>query len=202
MINDKNENTRKQENFLLSQKETRDAVCERIRFELNAQKPRSQWGRGVRCYALDLCENLKESGDGDLSFVDRVFCGLAKPEIKNWAVLIADAAAEYSNGSSLIYARDIAERLCTPAEIKRAIRKDAFLKDRPNFRETWIEMQSRAIFQAFFLLENVSEKLCMQTQFPFPADYLKQLIIRRKKELTEEERAEIERQIRECNQKQ
>ncbi len=49
---------RKQENFLLSKKETRDAFCNRIRFELNAQKPRSQWSRGVRCYG-DLTEAAK-----------------------------------------------------------------------------------------------------------------------------------------------
>lgn len=203
MRNDKNENARKQENFLLSKKETREAFAERIRFELNAQKPRSQWRRGVRRYALDLCENLKESGDGDLSFVDRVFCGLAKPEIKNWAVLIADAAKEYSNGSSLIYARDIAERLCTYSEIKRATRKDApkphvvYLKDRPNARESWIDIQSRAIYQAFFAIQDVAKKLCERTQFPFSALYLRELMNRSESQLTKEERADIKRQVRE-----
>ena len=47
-------------------------------------------------------------------------------------------------GSALIYDGDIAERLCTPSELKRTRHGER----RPNSREEWLDTQARALYQA------------------------------------------------------
>ena len=47
-------------------------------------------------------------------------------------------------GSSLIYDGDIAERLCTPSELKKTRNGER----RPNGREEWLDTQARALHQA------------------------------------------------------
>ena len=46
---------------------------------------------------------------------------------------------------SLIYDEDIAKRLCTPSELKRTNNGDR----NPSSRETWLDMQARALSVAF-----------------------------------------------------
>ena len=59
---------------------------------------------------------------------------------------------EYSfAGCALIYNRDIAERLCTPSEL----RKTQGGKRRPNSRETWLDVQARALYQACQMITDV-----------------------------------------------
>ena len=48
-------------------------------------------------------------------------------------------------GCSLIYNQDIAKRLCTPSEYKRAEKNEFF---RANSREDWLDCQGRALYQA------------------------------------------------------
>ena len=48
------------------------------------------------------------------------------------------------DGSSLIYDFDIAERLCTPSELKKTRNGER----RPNSREDWLDVQARALTQA------------------------------------------------------
>lgn len=53
---------------------------------------------------------------------------------------------EYSwGGCALIYEGDIAEALCTPSELKR---RD-YGRLRPNSREEWLDVQARALYQAY-----------------------------------------------------
>ena len=52
---------------------------------------------------------------------------------------------QYSwGGSALIYDGNIAERLCTPSELKRTHNGER----RPNSHEEWLDVQARALFQA------------------------------------------------------
>ena len=52
---------------------------------------------------------------------------------------------EYScGGCSAIYDEHIARRLCTPSELRRTY----YGNRRPNNRETWLDVQARALFQA------------------------------------------------------
>ena len=57
----------------------------------------------------------------------------------------ADNWRQYSEGGcALIYDADIAERLCSPSELKRCKGGER----QPNSRENWIECQARALGQA------------------------------------------------------
>ena len=103
---------------------------------------RSAWDKGVTSYALDLLDGLQESIDcGALDSAD-----LIAPKVLHKALLDgAGSWSEYSwGGCSLICASDIAERLCTPSELKRTRNG----KRRPNRREEWLDTQARALFQA------------------------------------------------------
>lgn len=53
---------------------------------------------------------------------------------------------EYSwGGSALVYDGDIAAALCNPSELKKTRNG----KRRPNSREEWLDVQARALYQAF-----------------------------------------------------
>ena len=98
---------------------------------LNARHDRSAWDRGVTAYALDLLE----------TFADTSAAELDRSALLNGA----SSWTEYSyGGCALIYDSDIAERLCTPSELKR--KRGGELA--PNSRELWLDVQARALNQA------------------------------------------------------
>ena len=101
----------------------------------------SKWQKGVELYAEELKEFLAENS---LEATKENMLNGAN----NWS--------EYSyGGSALIYDYDIAERLATPSEIKSRTRKDGSFNQMANARETWLDVQARALHQASLLvLEN------------------------------------------------
>ena len=101
---------------------------------------RSAWARGVKAYALELLDNLAELT------ADK----LADPAAVRAALLNgAEDWQEYSGGGcSLIYGGDIAARVCTPSELKRTRNGERY----PNSRETWLDVQARALSQAARLI--------------------------------------------------
>ena len=114
-----------------------------IKTALETRSNRSAWARGVNEYALEIVEELAEQIDG----------GYIKPEtIDNRAALLSaclNGARDWSQyswgGCSLIYDCDIAERLCTPSELKKTRNGER----RPNSGEEWLDVQARALRQAF-----------------------------------------------------
>lgn len=114
-----------------------------IKTALEKCSNRSAWARGVNEYALEIVEELAEQIDG----------GYIKPEtIDNRAALLStclNGARDWSQyswgGCSIIYDGDIAERLCTPSELKKTRNGER----RPNAREEWLDTQARALRQAF-----------------------------------------------------
>lgn len=101
----------------------------------------SAWDKGVIQYAFELLDNIddiQKCNEGiSLSTVTSI-----KKELLNGA----SNWTEYSyGGCSLIYNYDIAKRLCTPSEFKK--KKEGELN--PNSQETWLDVQSRALYQAF-----------------------------------------------------
>lgn len=83
---------------------------------------RSQWDKAVKVYALELVEKGE---------------WLPKADYEYWK--------RYSRcGRSLIYDEDIAKRVCTPSELKKT--KNGRLA--PNSRESWLDVQARALHQA------------------------------------------------------
>ena len=106
---------------------------------------RSAWSRGVHAYAVELVESIDSSAD------------LANEVLLQKALLNgASSWAQYSEGGcALVYDADIAERLCSPSELKR--NKWGMLP--PNGRETWLAVQARALWQAHRLVEKEWRKL-------------------------------------------
>lgn len=115
-----------------------------LREKLAEQPARSAWGKGVKEYADELLETFAET----VEYYDKR--GEESPTFCRETLLNgADDWAQYSwGGCSLIYDSDIAERLCTPSELKRTKNGDR----RPNSREEWLDVQARALYQAAGLL--------------------------------------------------
>lgn len=91
---------------------------------------KSAWRKGVELYAEELREALAENN---------------LPATKENMLNGASTWSQYSyGGSALIYDTDIAERLCTPSELKR--KKGGDLQ--PNSSESWLDCQARALHQA------------------------------------------------------
>ena len=109
-----------------------------------AAPARSAWARGVRAYAAELCGNLRRAA------TDAAEAGTPSPLTDHEAVraaLLNGARnwSEYSwGGCALIYDGHIAARVCTPSELRRT---HGGQRD-PNPRETWLDVQARALYQA------------------------------------------------------
>lgn len=112
--------------------------------EIKKVNCRSYWAKGVKTYAIEMVKNI----DPKKEVSDR----FSKSELLNGA---RDWNQYSEGGCALIYNKDIADRLCTPSELKRLTRANGSLKDRPNSRETWIQCQARALFQACELVSNI-----------------------------------------------
>ena len=108
----------------------------------NAKEKRSAWGRGVGVYALEMVDALEEWqqwNDGEAIPTER-------EQLKNALLNGAQDWAQFSwGGSSLIYNYDIAKRLCNNTELKLTREGDR----EPNAREGWLDVQARALRQAF-----------------------------------------------------
>ena len=104
---------------------------------------RSAWDKGVKLYALELIEEMP----GDQEFH-------GSPADKKDLLNGADGWQQYSEGGgALIYDGDIAERLCNPSEYKRTREGER----QPNARETWGDVQTRALYQAERLIMKLAK---------------------------------------------
>lgn len=106
---------------------------------IESKKTRGAWDHGVKEYALELLEDVRNSAEcGDLfRITERELLNGAQ----NWK--------EYSQGGcSLIYDEQIAQRLCTATELKRTDNG----RKAPNAREQWLDVQARALYQAAWIV--------------------------------------------------
>ena len=107
-------------------------------------KVRSAWSNGVKTYAIELLTYVETAEFESLD------------ELKNVVLHGASDWMQYSEGGcSLIYNADIAERLCSPSELKRT--KNG-LND-PNSRENWVQVQARALSQAWELIKRTYNEM-------------------------------------------
>ena len=107
-------------------------------------KVRSAWNNGVKEYAIEL---LYDAASEDFSNLH---------ELKEAILNGANDWMQYSEGGcSLIYNKDIAERLCNPSELKKT--KNG-LND-PNNTENWVQVQARALFQAWELIKRTYDEM-------------------------------------------
>ena len=102
---------------------------------------RSAWEKGVIKYAKELVDDLEPGVDYKPSELNKALLNGAM----HWK--------EYSRGgSALIYDEDIANRLCSPSELKKTDNG----RKRPNSREDWLDVQTRAITQAAMLIRSLA----------------------------------------------
>lgn len=112
---------------------------EEIRKALEERTDRSAWNKGVTAYALELLDVYEERAEYEGRDAED------RKEFSEWLKNGADGWEAYSwGGSALIYNSDIAERLCTPSELKKTRNGER----RPNKNEEWLDTQARALFQA------------------------------------------------------
>lgn len=125
---------------------------EKMREALEAMNTRSAWKRGVNAYALELLEELAEAISGGYFDAE----DLDAPKMLDRQLLNgASDWTQYSwGGCSLIYNGDIAERLCTPSELKKTRGGEW----RPNSREEWLDVQARALYQAARRVKEAARK--------------------------------------------
>ena len=97
----------------------------------------SYWERGVWRYAFNMVASLNENTE----ITTQNALHLLLNGARNWD--------EYSyNGHAYVYNIDIAETLCTPSELKKNKRGAR----NPNRNENWLDVQARALFQAYRLI--------------------------------------------------
>lgn len=111
-------------------------------------KARSAWMKGVYDYCFDFINTLKDEGVEAIGLED-----LEKKLLngaRNWST--------YSWGSSLVCNCDIAKRLCTPSEFRR--KREGELK--PNKAEEWLDVQARALEQAYFRIRLTIKNILRQ----------------------------------------
>lgn len=115
---------------------------EKLYQSIESEKQRSAWDKGVTQYALEMVEQLGEQiNDGYFEELDLTESKKVRAALLNGA----ENWNQYSwGGSALIYDGDIAERLCSPSELKKTRNGER----RPNSREEWLDVQARALFQA------------------------------------------------------
>ena len=125
----------KKEDYLKNMK-----TANRIFNRIENINPCSAWNRGVARYALELLNSIDVGEE------------ITKKNLLNGA----KDWKEYSEGGcALIYDVNICHRLCTPSEIKKT--KDG--NRRPNKRETWLDVQARALYQAECLIMKIKKEV-------------------------------------------
>ena len=103
---------------------------------------KSAWSNGVNEYALELLEFYAEN-------YDEVNLPSLQKELLNGTV----SWHSYSwYGMSLIYDFDIAQRLCTATELKKTRNGQR----KPNRYEDWLDVQGRALFQAYKRIKEIA----------------------------------------------
>lgn len=104
----------------------------------------SAWARGVKAYAVELCSSLR----GAVAYAAETGTPSPRTDRETVRAALLNGARDWSEyswgGCALIYDGDIAARVCTPSELRRTHggRRD------PNPRETWLDVQARALCQA------------------------------------------------------
>ena len=108
-----------------------------IRETIDNTKTRSAWSKGVKLYALSLLVNVQELAGDNPSLTSEQLTKCMLNGARDWH--------EYSEGGcALICDNDIAALLCNRTEIIRTHCGER----RPNSRETWLDVQARALYQA------------------------------------------------------
>ena len=109
------------------------------KIEEEKKKARSAWKKGVCDYACNLIEDNDNVHFDILGLNEQLLNGT-----KNWK--------DFSyGGCALIYDVNICERLCNNTEKKLT----KFGEKMPNKKENWLDVQARALYQAYYLIFDI-----------------------------------------------
>ena len=115
--------------------------------DCNERPERSTWGRGVQAYAKEIAFTLSDQVR-EVEPTRAAIEHIALNGAKDWH--------QYSwGGCSLVYDEDIAKLLCPPSEFKR--KRNGALP--PNSCEEWLDVQARALTQAFWRVLRIARSL-------------------------------------------
>ena len=117
-------------------------IYKQIKENVKNADERSAWSKGIKAYALEFLEDLESNP----SLIEEFNEGMPIRE-KNLLNGAIDWHQYSEGGCAFCYDEDIAERLCTPSELKRF--KGGNLPNDPTY---WIRTQSRALIQASNLI--------------------------------------------------
>lgn len=111
-------------------------------------KVHGAWNNGVKMYAIELLYDAASTREcEEFASIEELKAAILNGA-KDWE--------QYSEGGcSLIYNADIAARLCSPSELKRT--KNGM--NNPNSRENWVQVQARALFQAWEMIKKVYNEM-------------------------------------------
>lgn len=114
--------------------------------KVESLKVRGAWNNGVKWYTLYLIAKMEDYTK-------------VVPERSEIESVLLNGASDWKQfsygGCALIYDGEIAETLCSPSELKKVTRKDGTLRDKANSRETWLDVQARALYQACNLIKSM-----------------------------------------------
>ena len=125
-----------------------------LRNRLENKKVRSAWMKGVKEYAFELLESLEEGcSEG---YIDAGDCFSNYSMFETALLNGAYSWNDFSwGGCALIYDPQIAKRLCNNTEYKRT--KGGY--NEPNKRERWLDVQTRALKQAAWMLWDLTREV-------------------------------------------
>ena len=115
--------------------------------KLEKLTPRSAWDRAVVSDSMDLLDSLT--------------CSEIPNNWEELKKLLLNGAADwfaYSyGGCALVYDEDIARHYCTPSELRKVTHKDGTISEQANARETWLDVQARALNHAARLIKKQAD---------------------------------------------
>lgn len=119
----------------MEKEEIKKAIMEALKKE----NSRSAWKTGVIQYAFDILDNMEDEEVTEKNLLNGA---------EDWH--------QYSyGGCALISDSDICHRLCASWEIKKT--HDG--ARRPNTQETWMDTQTRALYQAYMLIMRIKREV-------------------------------------------
>lgn len=114
---------------------------------ISEKSARSAWGRGVIETAIDILDTVKDD-----------FQNVEISKLEDVCLNGASDWSQYSwGGCLLIYDEGIAERFCSPSEIKRLTNAHGLRQ--PSKDEQWLDVQARGAHQAFNLILKTAKRL-------------------------------------------
>lgn len=115
--------------------------------KIEGLKFRSTWQKAVQGDASWLLEEIMDRHD---NVVNDTMTFKSMEGFENVLRMGAETWKDFSEGGgALIYNKDIAEHYCTPSELKKTHNGER----KPNSRESWLDVQARAFWQASLLIK-------------------------------------------------